>query len=128
MAQVDLQRRYIRIVDSKTPNGNRKLRLRAESLEILSRLVQNSESKYLFCSERNARRKLSLSTIENWHVKVREKTAIPCVLYDWRHTFATRAAETGMSLAALARILGHGADLRSVMKYVHPSQDEQGTN
>lgn len=124
-AHVDLHKRYIRIVDSKTHNGKRKLRLRAESIEILSRLIRDSEGKYLFCAERNRKHKLSLSTVENWHVKVREKTGIPCVPYDWRHTFAARAAETGMSLAALARILGHGADLRSVMKYVHPSQEEQ---
>jgi hypothetical protein len=46
------------------------------------------------------------------------------VLYDFRHTFATRAAEHGMPVAALARILGHG-DLRSVTKYVHVRQEAQ---
>jgi len=53
-------------------------------------------------------------------VKVRKATGIPCVIYDWRHTFATRAANGGMSLGTLARILGHNS-LRSVTKYVHPA-------
>jgi len=46
------------------------------------------------------------------------------VLYDFRHTFATRAAEAGMPVATLASILGHG-DLRSVTKYVHVRQEAQ---
>jgi hypothetical protein len=46
------------------------------------------------------------------------------VLYDFRHTFATRAAEAGMPVATLARILGHG-DLRSISKYVHVRQEAQ---
>jgi len=44
-------------------------------------------------------------------------------LYDFRHTFATRAA-TGlppMPLPILAAILGHGS-LSSVYKYLHPNQ------
>jgi integrase len=46
------------------------------------------------------------------------------VIYDFRHTFATRAAEAGMPIATLAAILGH-ADLGSVMKYVHIRQEAQ---
>jgi hypothetical protein len=46
------------------------------------------------------------------------------VIYDFRHTFATRAAESGMPVATLAKILGH-SDLRSVMKYIHIRQDAQ---
>jgi len=87
-------------------------------------MVREAKGRYLFCSERNPLTKLSLSSCENWHVKVRQSTGIPCVIYDWRHTFATRAANEGMSLATLKDILGHGS-LRSVMRYVHPSQDEQ---
>jgi len=44
------------------------------------------------------------------------------VPYDLRHTFATRAAERGMPIPTLAAVLGH-ANLRSVMKYVHISQE-----
>ena len=53
---------------------------------------------------------------------VLKETGLSFVLYDLRHTFATRAAEGGMQLATLAAILGHG-NLRSVMKYVHISQE-----
>lgn len=40
------------------------------------------------------------------------------VLYDLRHTFATRMAEAGCPLPVLAAILGH-ANLRSIHRYVH---------
>jgi len=121
---VDLERRYLKIAKSKSNAGERTLRIRAESLEILSRLVQSSECGWLFPSERSAAKKLSLSTCENWHVKARAATKIPCVIYDWRHTFATRAVNAGMNLATLKDVLGH-ANLRSVMRYVHLSQQDQ---
>jgi integrase len=52
------------------------------------------------------------------------KTGLRFVLYDFRHTFATRMAESGIDLATLAAILGHSS-LRSVMKYVHPTAQHQ---
>jgi len=41
------------------------------------------------------------------------------VLYEFRHTFATRFGEAVGDPIALATILGH-ANLRAVMKYCHP--------
>ena len=51
-----------------------------------------------------------------------EDTGLSFVIYDFRHTAATRWAERGMPLATLAKILRH-SNLRSVMSYVHPSQE-----
>jgi len=48
------------------------------------------------------------------------------VIYDLRHTFATRLAEAGVDLATLAAILGHSS-LRMVMRYVHPTEQHQRT-
>jgi integrase len=72
---------------------------------------------------------ISLSGLENCHNDVleaceKEGKAIPFVLYDLRHTFATRAAQDGMPLPTLASVLGHSS-LRMVQKYVHPTQDHQ---
>ena len=46
------------------------------------------------------------------------------MIYDFRHTFATRMAERGMPLATLAAILRHSG-LRVVQRYVHVSQEHQ---
>jgi len=53
---------------------------------------------------------------------VLEATGLSFVPYDFRHTFATRAAARGVPLSSLAAILGH-ANLRSIAKYVHPQQE-----
>ncbi len=54
----------------------------------------------------------------------KEVSRLAFVTYDLRHTFATRATESGMPIATLAAILGHG-DLRSATKCVHVRQEAQ---
>jgi len=39
--------------------------------------------------------------------------------HDLRHTSATRMIETGASIVAVSKILGH-ADLKTTMRYAHP--------
>jgi hypothetical protein len=57
--------------------------------------------------------------------KADPKTEDPTfVIYDFRHTFATRMAKDGCDIATLAKILGHG-NLRSVQKYIHIDEEPQ---
>lgn len=59
---------------------------------------------------------------ENAHKRVLERSALAFVLYDFRHTAATRWAERGMGVETIARLLGH-ANLRTVMRYIYLSQE-----
>ncbi len=146
---VDLERSRLTIRDGKSPAARRQLRLTAESREICARRVSAATSGWLFPGKipgarlgklngAHARILDSLATCECGHsraqhkggkcacgcTKFKETSRLAFVIYDFRHTFATRAAESGMPVATLAAILGH-ADLRSVMKYVHVRQEAQ---
>jgi integrase len=46
------------------------------------------------------------------------------VMYDFRHTWATRMVESGCDVVTLAAMLGHSS-LRMVMRYVHPTAEHQ---
>ena len=66
-----------------------------------------------------------LSVIENSHKRVLKESGLAFVIYDFRHTFATRFAEaTSGDVVALASILGH-QNLRTVMRYVHVSREHR---
>ncbi len=47
-------------------------------------------------------------------------------LYDFRHTFATRKARSGVAQTTLAGLLGHNST-KILMRYVHPSQDDMNS-
>ncbi len=48
----------------------------------------------------------------------------PFRLYDLRHTWATRAAMSGIDLVTLAAMLGHSR-IQMVLRYAHPTEQHQ---
>jgi integrase len=146
---IDLERSLMSIRAGKSRAARRQLRLTIESRQICARRVMAADSRWLFegkvpgtrLAKLNGRHSDILDALatckcshsQDQHkggkcacgcVEFVEASRMAFVLYDFRHTFATRAAEAGMPVATLASILGHG-DLRSVSKYVHVRQEAQ---
>jgi integrase len=118
-SKVDLERGRF-YVSGKCEAAKRWLKMRAESREILARRMQ-SPGKWIFPSSNPADH---IGQHQRLHAAVLKRSGLACVPYDFRHTFATHAAnEEGVPLPILASIMGH-ANLRSIMKYVHVQQPD----
>lgn len=117
---VDLNREVFRIASGKSRAARRTLKMTSETRIILGRRL-DTRGPYVFPGKTPASH---LTKLNGCHNRILEATGQQFVLYDLRHTFATRMAEAGMPLATLAAILGH-SNLRSIMKYVHPSEADQ---
>jgi integrase len=105
----------------KTKAARRTLGLTEESKLILGRRMAGS-SQWLFPSPRVPL--AHIGRLNYSHDEVCRETGLNFCLYDLRHTFATRMAQSGCDLATLAAILGHSS-LRLVMRYVHPTAEHQ---
>jgi len=120
-ADVDLHQGLIHIARGKTKAARRTLSMAQETREILQRrLFAPNESPWVFPSRRVPG--AHVGRMNGAHDSVCEEKALSFCLYDLRHTFATRMAQTGIDLATLAAILGHSS-LRLVMRYVHPQAE-----
>ena len=117
---VDVEHGTWFIPRSKSAAGKRTLRLTAEARSILAaRVATAPKSGWLFEGKKNG---THLVDVDNAHAAVLKATGLAFVIYDFRHTFATRFYEATRDVVALKEVLGH-ANLRTIMKYVHVSQD-----
>ena len=103
---VNLDRGQLQIRSGKSTAARRTLDLTPESREILARRTAG-ESSWIFPAPRKPGH--HIGRLNNTHNTACGKAALSFVLYDLRHTFATRMAEAGVDLATLAAILGHGS-------------------
>jgi integrase len=120
-ADVDLDARKLTIPKSKSNAGRRTLKLTTESWQILARRML-SPGPWIFPSSR--RKGEHITKLNCPHDRAVAKLQMSFVMYDLRHTFATRQVEAGTDLPTLKGIMGH-KDIRVTQKYVHPSQDHQ---
>jgi integrase len=96
------------------------VRLTPESLELLSARLQ-TPGQWLFPSKRYEGR--HITKLNGTHDRACRAAGVSFVLYDLRHTFGTRqATEEKTDPFTLAKIMGH-ANLRTIMRYVHPDQE-----
>jgi integrase len=117
---VDLEHGTWFIPKSKSAAGKRTLRLTAEALSILAaRIATASAPGWLFEGKKSGTHLLGIETA---HARVLDATGLALVLYDLRHTFATRFYQATKDVVALKDVLGH-ANLRTIMRYVHVSRE-----
>lgn len=106
----------------KTKAARRRIALTAAAREVLTRRLTGAKT-YLFPCESDATR--PLPKVNNAHDRaVKDSKVAPFRLYDLRHTWATRAAMSGIDLVTLAAMLGHSR-IQMVLRYAHPTQQHQ---
>ncbi len=117
---VDIEKGFLQIENSKTRSSNRKVWLSERAKNLLQRRLDKFKGKYLFPKgDRDGEpptyqlNEQHRATIYRINFKFR--------LYDLRHTFATRAVESGIDLLTLAHLLGHSS-LNEVMRYAHVNE------
>ncbi|MGA7793189.1 MAG: site-specific integrase [Candidatus Acidiferrales bacterium] len=107
----------------KTKAARRRVPLTARARSVLTRRMAGLETSFLFpCDTDSAR---PVPKVNHAHDRaVKASKVAPFRLYDLRHTWATRAAESGIDLVTLAALLGH-SKIQMVLRYAHPTQEHQ---
>src|SRR5665213_1539438 len=121
---VDIKGGWLQVVQGKTPAARRQITLTAAARRVLGdRLKAKTDSPCLFPCETDSDR--PIPKVNNAHDRaVSDSKVAPFRLYDLRHTWATRAAMSGIDLVTLASMLGH-SKINMVMRYAHPTQEHQ---
>lgn len=118
---VDLAAGTLRIAGGKTRAAKRMLNLTERSIAVMERRVQ-SDGPWLFPSDRRPGQ--HLTKLQNTHDRICVEAGVSFVIYDFRHTFATRMIASGVDAPTVAAIMGHSG-LRTIFRYVHPTADMQ---
>lgn len=115
----------IHIRDGKTVNAKRSLPLTPRAAEVLEGRKKERESKanrspFVFPGAGESGHVISF---QHPHEDVIKKAKLaPFEFYCWRHTFGTRAAQSGMDRFSLARLMGHSSPSVAAKYYVHVTE------
>jgi integrase len=130
-ADVDLAARtespngVIHVRQGKTESARRSLPLTPRAAEVLKRRTRDAEAKpkksaFVFPSAGNAGHVISF---QHPHEDAIDDAKLePFEFYCWRHTFGTRAAQSGMDRFSLARLMGHSSPAVAARYYVHVTE------
>jgi integrase len=119
---VQLAQSYLVNPYGKTKAARRRIPLTATARHVLEARM-SGKGVFLFPCETDVNR--TVPKVNNAHDRaVRDSKVAPFRLYDLRHTWATRAAMSGIDLVTLAAMLGHSR-IQMVLRYDHPTQEHQ---
>ena len=115
----------IHVCRGKTENAQRSLPLTPRAAEVLQRRKREAEAKdkrsaFVFPGAGKAGH---VASLQHPHENAIEKAELePFEFYCWRHTFGTRAAQSGMDRYSLARLMGHSSPAVAAKYYVHVTE------
>ena len=109
----------VRIRGGKTRAARRGLDLTERAKEIMERRAA-LDGDWIFPSRRYPGK--HLTKLQNAHDRVCIEAGLSFVLYDLRHTWATRMIEAGNDVPTVAALMGHSG-LRTIYRYVHPTAE-----
>ena len=107
----------------KTKAAKRKIPLSKTATKVLQKRLTMLKGLCLFPHRKDPNR--PIVKVNSGHEgAVRRSGVRPFRLYDLRHTWATRAAMSGIDLVTLAAMLGHSR-IQMVLRYAHATEEHQ---
>ena len=120
---IHLNEGYIFNPYGKTKAAKRRIPLTNRAADVLRERIKKAEGDYIFPHKDDPSR--SMIKVNHAHDGARQRAGLDYFrLYDLRHTFATRAVQSGVDLVTLAALLGH-SKIQMVMRYAHPMAEHQ---
>lgn len=111
---VHMRSGFLRLPDSKT--GAKDVQLGQSAIDILSRIPRIEGNEWVLTGKIEGGR---LTDLQPFWQRVRARAGLCDVrIHDLRHTFASVAAEAGMSLPMIGKLLGHSTP-QSTARYAH---------
>jgi len=115
----------IHVRQGKTDSAQRSLPLTPRAADVLQRRKKAAEAKpnpspFVFPGDGISGHVVSM---QHPHEKTIEDTGLASFeFYCWRHTFGTRAAQSGMDRFTLARLMGHSSPSVAARYYIHVTE------
>lgn len=120
---VHLDKNYLKVVTGKTGSAIRRVPLTEKAKAILSARIKRFDDAFLF-PQNDTDGQVATSSLDAAHLKTVRLLKFNFRLYDCRHSFATKALESGVDLLTLANLLGR-ANLKMVSRYAHLSEERK---
>ena len=110
---------YVKITDTpKTQNSEREIPLPKQLLPALRRIKKTTDGEYVIGGK--SKYGVQVRSYQKTFEKLLKKLNIPHKgVHALRHTFATRALESGMDIKTLSEILGHKNPSVTLKRYAH---------
>jgi len=122
-ADVDLMAGVIHVRQGKTDSAQRSLPLTPRAAEVLQRRKKTAEAKPSAFVFPGAGISGHITSVQHPHKAAIESAGLASFeFYCWRHTFGTRASQSGMDRFTLARLMGHSSPSVAARYYIHVTE------